>query len=311
MASEENPNRTHGKLEMDQSDFDAMIREQLGESTRAEGAEPEADKPERSEADLQRKEPEVKVSEPVKEREPAVIESTEPSGRPSPTEQPEEVTRALSTISRLQQQVDMLEAERQARYAPARREPQVEVAEVIPGLTLPKDPNMWPVRLTSDMVKAAGLDPEVAPGLNILANAFLLHINNVLTPAILGQVDQGTRSRETANASMNAFYNKFPDLRDKQDLLELVEARARDTDRIHEKYAGADYMDQIGERTRRRIAALRGQSVEQYVAGLSTNAAPTTSAPSRATTSPARRAGRPAAPTNENQRELDDMLVKE
>jgi hypothetical protein len=308
MAAESNPNRENQKLEIDQSDFDAMIREQLNEPTRAPGSEPEADKPERLDTDLTPKgrEPEVKI-----EREPAVIESTVPSGRPSPTEQPEDVTRALSTIGHLENRIRELEYERQVRTTPARREPQVELAEVIPGLTLPKDQSLWPVRLTPDMVKAAGLDPEVAPGLNILANAFMLHINNLLTPAILGQVDQTYRSRETNNSAMAAFYSRFPDLRDKQDLLELVEARARETDRIHEKFAGTDYMEEVGKRTRHRIAAFRGQTPEQYVAGLSTNAAPAATGGSRASTSPARRAPRPAANTTENQRELDDMLIRE
>src|SRR4030095_10486338 len=285
MAAESNPNRDAPKLDIESSDFDAMLREQLREPPPSDGAEPEADKPERT--DL--REPEIKV-------EPAVTVSEPPSGRPSPTEPSDEVTRALSTISRLEAQVRELQTQQRETWnAPtaARREPQIEFAEVIPGLTLPKDQKLWPVQLTPDLVKAAGLDPEVAPGLNILANAFLLHINNLLTPQILNQVDMGQRSRETASASVNAFFTRFPDLRDKQDLLELVEARARDADRIHEKFVGSDYMDQLGTRTRQRLAALRGQSLEQYTASLNTNAVTATQSGSRASTSPVRRVTRP------------------
>jgi hypothetical protein len=300
MAAESSP---QPKVEMDNSDFNAMIREQLREAPPDAAPEtPEADVPERDESALEA---------PKREKEPAVIVSEQPSGRPSPTEQSEEVTRALSTISRLEAQVRDLQTQRETlRSVAPSREPQIEFAEVIPGVQLPKDPRMWPVQLTPDLVKAAGLDPEAAPGLNVLANAFLLHINNLLTPQILGQVDATYRSRETASASVNAFFTRYPDLKDKQDLLELVEARARDADRIHERYAGSDYMDQIGMRTRARIAALRGQSIEQYNAGLATNAVAATGTASRASTTPVRRAGRAAA-TTPNQRELDDMLVKD
>lgn len=295
--AESNPNaRPAMGLEVENDDFNTIIREQMGEINKEQ---PEADKAERSENELVQREPEVKV-----ETEPVVSDG----GRLKETaDQTPDVTRALSTISRLESELNDLRSRVPAREG-VRREPSFEVEEVIPGVTLPKDRNAWPVQLTPELVKAAGLDPEVAPGLNILANAFLLHINNLLTPTILGQVRNDFASRETVNTRMAGFYNEFPDLRQQGDLLEIVEDRARNTDRIHEKYAGEDYMREVGKRTRMRIAGLRGQTIEQYELGLKTNAAAPRE-PSRAQTTPVRRAGRAPAGTD-MQREIDDTMVK-
>jgi hypothetical protein len=300
MADERPNTRPALGLEVEGDDFNSMLREQMGDVIKADAAV--ADAPERAVEDLDRKEPEVVV-----ERDPVATDGGQRDATSRPGQPSEDVTRALSTISRLESELSDLRSRVPAREA-VRREPSLEFEEVVPGVTLPKDRNAWPVQLTPELVKAAGLDPEVAPGLNILANAFLLHINNLLTPTILGQVRNDAASRETVNARMAGFYNEFPDLRQQGDLLEIVESRSRDTERLHEKYAGEDYMREIGKRTRARIAALRGQTPEQYELGLKTNAAAPRE-PSRATTTPVRRTARQPA-TSDQQREIDDAMIR-
>ena len=302
MASESNPIRDGlaDKLEIDTSDFNSILREQMGDVIR--------DTPPRDEVG---KEPDVvERREERIDREPEVI--TRQDDAKPPVSQSDEVTRALSTISRLENEI--LELKRGqyrpvAEVAPTRREPEIEVVEIIPGVRLPKDERYLPIQVTPELVRAVGIDPEIAPGLGKLANLFMIQISNLLRPLILDEVEGRNRSRDTTNAAVSAFYGKYPDLRGQEDILDIVETKARNEDRIAERFAGEDYMAEVARRARTRIAALRGQTLESYETQVRTTFARSAGAEaapvSRAVTTPTRRNARPQL--TPDQRELEDV----
>ena len=307
MAAEDNPARDGlDKLDIDSSDFNSILREQMGDVIK--------DVPSRDEVG---KEPDVvERREPVSERreierEPEVI--TRPEEAKPPVSQSEDVTRALSTISRLEAEIADL---RRAQYQPTvqprgtAREPELEVVEIIPGVRLPKDERYWPIQVTPDLIKAVGIDPEIAPGLGKLANLFMIQMSNLLRPLILDEVEGRTRSRDTTNAAVSVFYSKYPDLRGQEDILDIVETKARMEDRIAERFAGDDYLAEVARRARTRIAALRGQTLDAYETQVRTQLARTAGDPapvSRAVTTPTRRAAR--TQLTPDQRELEDVAL--
>lgn len=305
MASESNPVRDGlaDKLEIDTSDFNSILREQMGDVIKPE--------PPKDVNDVG-KEPDVVERRDEKDidREPEVITRSEKAE--PPVSQSDDVTRALSTISRLEAEIaDLKRGQYQpTERMPARREPEVEVAEIIPGVVLPKDERYWPIKVTPELVKAVGIDPEIAPGLNKLANLFMIQINSLLRPLILDEMDGRNRSRDTVNAAVSAFYTKYPDLRGQEDILDIVETKARTEDRIDQRFAGEDYMAEVARRARTRIAALRGQSLGDYETQVRTQlarSATPTRETSRAVTTPTRRNARPQL--TPDQRELEDITV--
>lgn len=310
MASETNPLRDGlaEKLEIDSSDFNSILREQMGDVIRDTPPKPEAEVGKEPDV-VERREPER--AERTTEREPEVITRSEKAE--PPVSQSDEVTRALSTISRLETEITELKRGmyQPREIAPARREPEIEVSEIIPGIVLPKDERYWPIKVTPELVKAVGIDPEIAPGLNKLANLFMIQINQLLRPLILDEVEGRNRSRDTVGAAVNAFYSKYPDLRGQEDILDIVETKARNEDRIAERFAGEDYMAEVARRARTRIAALRGQSLSDYELQVRTQTARTTGAPREATpraiTTPTRRTAR--VQQTPDQRELEDIAV--
>lgn len=255
-------------------------------------------------------EDEPKVERVVREERPDSV--VEPSAETSQPDS-ENYRKALSTIDTLQKQNEefqrRLASVEQTRVASS--EPQVEMMEFVPGVLLPKDETRHPVRFTPDNLKALGWepDPALARGLSILGSALLVHVNNVLMPAVEQRVQQVTKTREESSRGTAAFFDAFPDLVGEDDFIALVEQGARQRDLIHQRYTGEEYTKEVARRVRTRIAGMRGQSYDDYIAGLKTPQREEAGRRpvSRAVTTPARRSAPPPRKTGD-QAELDDLI---
>jgi hypothetical protein len=260
-------------------------------------------------------EPDVIVEdEPKVERVPSARERPESTDVDTSPPDAENYRKALSTIEALQRDKDealrrIAEVER--RVASPATEPQVEMMEYMPGILLPKDESRHPVRFTPDNLKALGWepDPALARGLSILGSALLVHVNNILMPAVEQRVQQVTKSREDVSRGTAAFFDAFPDLIGEDDFIALVEQGARQRDSIHQRYTGEDYTKEVARRVRTRIAGMRGQSYDDYINGLKTPQREEAGRRpvSRAVTTPSRRTGPPPRKTGD-QAELDDLI---
>lgn len=261
-------------------------------------------------------EPDIIVEDEKIERESPARERPEPSSLEERTSPPdaENYRKALSTIEALQRDKDealrrIAEVER--RFTQPVAEPQVEMMEYMPGIILPKDETKHPVRFTPDNLKALGWepDPALARGLSILGSALLVHVNNILMPAVEQRVQQVTKSREDVSRGTAAFFDAFPDLVGEDDFIALVEQGARQRDAIHQRYTGEEYTKEVARRVRTRIAGMRGQSYDDYINGLKTPQREEAGRRpvSRAVTTPSRRTASPPRKTGD-QAELDDLI---
>lgn len=206
-----------------------------------------------------------KTSTPETERAEPEIEvqgERRPTSEVPTSQRHPDLEKALSTIEGLQREVSEL---RGAHRTSTPTEPTVETYEPIRGIRLPKDRNMWPIRLSKEDVQSVGLDPEVAEPLEVLGNALIVYLDRLASPTIRRTAEEVVGTRGNTERQQAAFYNAFPDLVYHQDLVELVEARARNMDRIHERIRNPqEYLQEVGRRARARIAHLRGETPEQY-----------------------------------------------
>ena len=298
MAAEEKPIGT-----IDASDLQDLIRKDYGD--------PLANVTEDVNKDI-KKEPDVIVegedsrSEPVK---PARSDSRVDS--PIRTVEPDaNLAAALRTIDELKQNQLILQ-DRIERSTRRTIEPEIETVEVFPNIRIIKDRTKRPVQLTPDMVKSIGLDPETAEPLEILGNAFLYVIQNVIPELTINQLDSRENRRGGVEQRRNAFEDAFPDLKDHADLVETVENNARQREGLHQKYRGVDYASQLAMRARSRIAAMRGQSLDEYMQGVKsgvTNVNRNSSVTRSRASSPSGGHGRSRSPSGMD-KEMEDLYI--
>lgn len=284
----------------------SMTSDEMGEIIRGERPDPEHPANAMDESPAPR-EPDIVTEDEERPSAPSVKDAT-PAPRGQVTEEDDPLRKALATIDGLRRDQD--ELRRRLEERPSRgAEPQVELMEVMRGISIPKDPSQRLVQLTGEDLKSVGLDPAVAPGLEILANALVERFSQVYNPYVTREIDNRLKSRDDASKGTQSFFNAYPDLVGNEDLLEMVEMRARNQDRIHEHYRGEDYTREIAKLTRTRLASYRGQTLEEYEAALERPSSQTPrSAPSvsRATVTPTRRRAS-APPVSNLQKELDEL----
>lgn len=306
-------NRENGSTTLDASEFQELIR---GGRTSADAESVDADKAAAYLSEDSDKEPEVAVVDEPKRRvsviDPlsdtrtsAVVPATEKTADPN-------LTRALETIDRQAQ----LLVDRSV-VASTEREPVVEMIDVFPGVRLPKDKSRWPIQLTPDMVRSVGLDPgqngEVAAALNTLGNAFFILLNNAVSQSAVGAMEVQRIARENSDAARRAFESAYPDLRGQEDLTGAIEMSMRREGFHERKLSAAQYAAELATRTRMRVAALRGQTMDDYMRTAVPNSASATetrSTRSRATLSPGSSSRSREANRSQSDRELDDMMIK-
>lgn len=293
MASENTGNRD-GITTVDAQDLQELNRTGGDISDFVEEAEKSSDTtPTRS------GEPEVVVEE--EERAPARTES----------QSDDRLSAALSTIERLERE-NREYSERltglEMRTTPARSEPQVEFVEVFPGVKLPKNKEQWPIQLTKPMIESIGIDPSITDGLNVLANAFFVHVTNAVTEGTIGTIDARNQEESTLRSARSAFEIAYPDLRSHPDLLGVVERNMINRG-IGRGMRASQYAAELAMRTRQRIAALRGISLEQYVAeiGRSTGEA-TAPARSRASMGGGTRSRGGTTRPRSSDNEMDELM---
>src|SRR3990167_4825262 len=245
-------------------------------------------------------------------KEPEVVVESEPTSTKEVVAGDDQLTRALNTIASLESRVMDFET-RSAYREPttvSAREPAIETVEVFQGVRLPKDQRLWPIRLNAEDIKNVGLDPDAAPGLNVLANAFVVYLSSIIDPMVRNVAAETTSSRDTHNARISAFNNAYPDLVGQEDLLDIVETRAREGERLHERFRGDEYSNELAKRARTRIAALRGQTYDQYVTQVETamgQRRPATTSRAVTTSSRSGAGMRRPVPANAQDREMLDL----
>jgi hypothetical protein len=293
MASENKPNGE--RVELDQSDFNDLVRGTLdiqddetkdtkGEERTEETRETRVDPRESAARDTKRREPEVQVEDEEDPRDKRIAEL-------------ERTVRETQDLVRAPRGVE-------------RREPDIEFVDY-GGARLPKDKNRWPVKLNDELWKAVGIDDSARPGLETLANLLYMRVVDAANEL----VQRGVNQRMQRDTRESTFFTEYPDLKDHRDIAELVELQARN-EGIAERFAkdSRGYMNEVGRRTRQRLAAIRGVTLEEYersLGGGSTDTSrsrSTSTTTSRAvTTSAGSRGGRGVDTRNQNRKEMDDM----
>lgn len=245
-----------GVTEVESADLQALMRG---------GAPTERKSPEESEREVDahveelEREPTLKVEDEKEEDD----KSVDPH-----------VAKALESIARVEGRLDEIGGRRDGEptRGPQRGRPDPsDYEEVAPGLKLPKNKDLWPVRVTPEMVEAIGLDPAATAGLNILGNGLIQFVLDNLPGLVDERVGRTIDTRKTVEAEHQTFFDKYHDLKGHDDILELTEMRVRREVELGSRPRWRDrqeYADLLGKEARRRIASLRGQSLEDYESGL-------------------------------------------
>lgn len=287
-------------------DPNTVSSEEMAALIRGDIADPRDKRPEAAEPEVQVEgEGAVDTSRPVSK------DSSQPD-EAARVPEGDERQRLLSTIENMERQHAQLRSEmetlrqQQRREAPA--EPQVETVEYFPGVRLPRDQSLLPVNLTPEHLKNIGIEPspELARGLSILGSALLIRMQSVMQPYVDERYNTLSNMRENASRGTASFFDAYPDLAGQDDFIALVEQGARERDHIHQIYRGEAYTREVAKRVRTRIAAMRGQSLQDYENALD-NTQSTRRPASRATTTPTRRGGA-APPRGGEQSEIDAVI---
>ena len=250
--------------------------------------------------------PELVGGQPVS---PLPPEPGRPSGAPPAPEAPvdDRLTKALQTIESLQREVADMRGRPPVVYEPrpAAREVAPEMIEVLPGRRIPKDPDLRPIKLRGEDLIRMGWNEDPAAALNALGNALLMHIADVIPQLTLSQLEETGRTYNAGVNRRDAFFNEFSDLKEFGDLADIVERQTMNEVPI-QGMTQADWNREVGSRVRSRIAAMRGISMDQYMASL--GGRPGGAPRPRAVTAPPSGGGRRSAPANDQQREIDDLI---
>jgi len=174
--------------------------------------------------------------------------------------------KALSTIETMKRSQRDLE-ERLSRRDTEKREPEIELEELVPGVRVPKDRGKWPVSLPKELLEKVGIDPGLQPGLHTLANLLYWDLSNAFSKMLESGVDERLNRRQSSVDSEKAFLEKYDDLADHKDLAEFTEANIRKDGRhARSNFRDADeYQQFVATETRRVIARARGISYDDYM----------------------------------------------
>jgi len=298
------------RSEMDASEMNDIIREQMGDIAKSDSrgdqrlvkggtADDKAVEDFAKEAERTGREPEPRPTReepPAREREVRV----EREGTELPAD--DRLAKALETIETLTGRIQSLES---SPRTTARAEPTIELEDIIPNVRLPKDRNMWPIKLGKEDVKKMGIDPEITDGLNVLANAFYQFVLDTIPGMAAGQVRTFLQGRDNASVAKQTFVSKFKDLEGHDDLVEMIETRQGGVWETWKHLPRPAYMDKLAEAARTRIATLRGQSYAEYMGNLGERRP--TQGGSRATTTPVAGRGSRVRRTGQ-QAEMDDLI---
>ncbi len=274
------PNRTEGAVTIDADEFNKMLR---GENTEVEETVKEAEKP------AEKPEPKVEKEEETAETEEVDVK--------------EQLRRANETISRMSRDID------EVRRGVGRKETRedLEMIEVLPNVRLPKDESKWPVRLTEDAVEAVGLDKSATKGLNVLANALVQFVSDVIPDIAVERVMTQMRGREDSSRSRQTFEEEYPDLKGNEDIMEVVERKFRQ-DNADARMSNQEYQRGLARAARSRLASMRGMSYDEYVREVSGGTTRTTDTPARSR-AVSTVSGRARQVTKQGGKsELDDMI---
>jgi len=251
------------------------------------------------------------------EDEPFSEETPAPPATPPVETTEERLNKALATIETLSTTVNAL---KDAPYRSTERETPGAPLEVetILGVQLPKDRSKRAVKLTDQDLLALKWNENPTAALETIGNVLVNYVLGVIPTMVETQIASHSQRTDAAKGKWNRYNELFPDLVEFTDLGEIVERRLR-ADGVHEQVRGEDYLKRVGTETRRRLAGMRGQTLEEYEAAMparSAQPAPSTRQPSsrtttgapRTMTSPQGTRGTRATQTDVQQREMQDLL---
>jgi hypothetical protein len=240
--------------------------------------------------DSTRREPEVVVegqdrgSEATSRRDVAEVRGEEDSVQPRSDER---LDQALRTIDRLTEERSQLLPKQQPLSTQS-----IEWMDTPWGIQIPKDPRMRFVQLEAQHLEPLGIDGSIAPGLNVLANAFWASIVNTIPQNTLRAMDEIQSRRSTDRERFTSFFDEYSDLKDHVELVQLIEHQARRGENLHQRFPGQeDYRREVSRRVRSKIAAMRGISLDQYEREVGTGNNTRTLRPRNAPVSRARSVG--------------------
>lgn len=183
-----------------------------------------------------------------------------------------DLSRALSTIDRLSAEVSDLRRGSQTRQTQT-REPNVEMMEFAPGISLPKDVNQWPLKVTPDVLRAVGIDPgekgELAQAFNILGNALFTMAVTASSRGAAEVFYETMNRRETEGAHRRAFFTTYSDLQGAEDIVANTEQVLRRQGLNQLGLSDAEYAGRVAMASRARLAKLRNVSIDDYMKSVS------------------------------------------
>lgn len=207
----------------------------------------------------QDREPEIVVEGERRTESPRDVVEIRGEGDVELPRQDDRLDQALRTIDRL---TGELETRRpQPREFTAQS---IEWMDTPWGIQIPKDPKMRFVQLDEKHLDALGIDGSIAPGLNILANAFWASIVNTVPQNTMRAMEEIQSRRNMTRERYTSFFDEYSDLKDHTELTTIIEHDARRREPGLVNLNEADYRREISRRVRSKIAGMRGISLDQY-----------------------------------------------
>lgn len=212
--------------------------------------------PEPSKAESSKAEPDISWGDEPAER----------AATPAPTPEPEIVVKDDDEQTQLKIRLDaaMRTNEALARQIEARRpvEPDIEFIEPMQGYRVPKESKYRPIQIPPALLEAVGIDPAIAPGLEVLGNVFYQFINSTVPTQTIQALTQRQQQDRIRQERYTSFQSRYDDLADKMDFVKTIEEDARREGMY--QLPPPEYERELVRRTRSRLASIRGITLEQY-----------------------------------------------
>lgn len=205
------------------------------------------------------------LEEPDDRRPTTTLRSPETTREELKPKEKTDIEKALETIGNMQREIDTLKRGTVGDRKTETRDERPDLEEVITNVRLPKDRTKWAVQLTEADIEKVGIDKSATVGLNILANAVVQYMSDALPPIIMNQVQNWISTREDLGTEQVRFLDEHQDLAGHEDIMSIVEERIWEDNKHLPK---SQYKALLAKETRSRIAAIRGQSIEDYMASL-------------------------------------------